>query len=84
MVNLTLNDEFKIKILKQYKKKPIDYTASGLATISNCQYETAKKACEFFYKIGILYKEKKEHGKKDYIYYGLTEIGKILIKSDKI
>ncbi len=80
MVILVKNDVLKIRILKQYKKKNISYTASFLSTILKSKYETIKKALEFFYSIKILEKEIKDHGKKNYTYYNLTKIGKDLIE----
>ncbi|MHA1344550.1 MAG: hypothetical protein ACTSQG_11220 [Promethearchaeota archaeon] len=84
MVKLIKNDILKIKILKAYKKNNISYTASILADNLKSKFETIKKALEFFSQIGVVYKEVKKHGKKDYTYYNLTEIGEELINSDKI
>lgn len=78
------SDNLKIKILKQYKAKNISYTASILSDILGSKFETVKRALEFFYNIGVVEKEIKEHGKKNYTYYNLTEIGNNLIKSQKI
>ena len=46
MAKLKLNrsDLLKIKILKQLKKKDIEYTASYLSTILDAKYETVKNA----------------------------------------
>lgn len=84
MVRLNINDKIKIKILKQYKKKNIDYTASYLSEILGHKYQTIKKALEFFFELGICKKDIKEHGKKNYVYYGLNEIGQELLKSEKL
>ena len=84
MVNLTKNDKLKIKILKQFKKKNIDYTSSYLSEILGGKFETIEKALQFFYEIGVLGKDIKEHGKINYTYYYLTDIGKNLLKSKKI
>lgn len=81
---LIKSDELKIKILKQYKKKSISYTASLLSNILKYKFETIRKALEFFCIIGILEKEVKHHGKKNYTYYNLTKIGDIIISLDKI
>lgn len=84
MERLIKNDLIKIDILKQFKKKNIAYTASILAKTLNCKFETAQKALEFFFQIGLVNKDIKEHGKKNYIYFELTKIGQILISSSKI
>ncbi|MHA1150486.1 MAG: hypothetical protein ACTSR8_19890 [Promethearchaeota archaeon] len=84
MTKLTKNDRIKLKILEQYKRKNISYTPSLLASILEFKYETIKKALEFFHLMGILDKEIKEHGKQNYTYYNLTEIGNIIIKAEKI
>ena len=84
MVKLIKSDNLKIKILRQYKKKNISYTASLLSGVLGYKFETIKRALEFFYKIGVVDKEIKEHGKKNFTYYNLTEIGKHLIRSEKI
>jgi len=81
MIKLTKNDNIKINILMQYKKKNISYTASILSGKLKCKFETARKALEFFYRIGVIDKEIKEHGKKIYTYYNLTESGSILLMS---
>lgn len=81
MVKLIKNDILKIKILKQYKKNNISYTASILSDILKSKFETLRKALEFFYLIGVVEKEIKEHGEKIYTYYNLTNNGKILLKS---
>lgn len=39
-----------------------------------------RKALEFFFRLGIVEKEIKEHRKKDYIYYNITELGELIIK----
>lgn len=84
MVKLIKNDIIKIKILKEFKKKNISYTASHLSHLVESKYETVRKALEFFVQIGLLEKDIKEHRDKDYTYYNLTNIGKDLIKSKKI
>ena len=84
MDNMTKNDKLKIIILKQYKKHLIDYTSSYLSNLLEHKFETVKKALNFFYEIGVLEKEIKDHGKKSITYYSLTEIGLLLINSDKI
>ena len=84
MVELIKGDKLKVKILKQYKKKNIDYTASYLSELLNARFETIRKALEFFYEIGIIEKDVKEHGEKSITYYYLTDLGKILINSAKI
>ena len=78
------NDILKIKILKQYKAKNISYTASILSNLVESKFETVKRALKFFINIGVVEKEIKEHGKKFFTYYNLTEIGINLIKSQKI
>ncbi len=78
------SDILKIKILKQLKKRNIEYTASYLSEILNAKYETAKKALEFFYEIDIIDKDIKEHGVKNITYYFLSSKGKSLIESNKI
>lgn len=84
MVKLNKSDILKIRILKQYKEKDIDYTASYLSDILKSKFETVSKALEFFYNIGVVEKDIKEHGKQNYTYYYLTKIGKELLKSEKI
>jgi len=84
MVKLIKSDVLKLKILKQYKERNISYTASLLSKELSGKFETIQKALEFFYKIGVIDKEIKEHGKKNFTYYNLTEIGKNLIKSERI
>jgi len=84
MVKLTKNDILKIQILKQYKKRSIDYTASYLSDILKSKFETVNKALEFFFCIGVVEKEIKQHGEKKITYFSLTEIGKNLINSNKI
>ena len=84
MDNMTKNDKLKIIILKQYKKHLIDYTSSYLSNLLEHKFETVKKALNFFYEIGVLEKEIKDHGKKSITYYSLTDIGLMLIKSHKI
>lgn len=84
MDRLIKNDLVKIKILKQLKKKNIAYTASILAKMLGFKFETVQKALEFFFHIGIVNKDIKEHGKMQYVYFELTEIGQILISSKKI
>ena len=84
MVKLIKNDILKIKILKQYKHRNIDYTASYLSNILKSKYETVKKALNFFYSIDILEKDIKEHGEKNITYFQLTEYGRNLLSSNKI
>ena len=84
MAQLNKNDILKIQILKQFKKKDIDYTASYLSEILDSKYETVKKALDFFYMIDILERDIKEHGKKNITYYNLTNYGKTLLRSNKI
>jgi hypothetical protein len=84
MVKLTRNDILKIQILEQFKKKEIDYTASYLSEILRSKFETISKALEFYFCLGIVEKDIKEHGKKKITYFSLTELGKNLIKSEKI
>ena len=84
MVKLIKNDLLKIEILKQYKKRNISYTASILADFLNSKFETVKKALEFFLRIGVIEEEVKIHGKIDYTYYNLADIGKALLRSNKI
>lgn len=84
MVKLNKNDVLKIQILKQFKKKEIDYTASYLSEILKSKFETVNKALEFFFCIGIVEKDIKEHGMKKITYFFLTDIGKNLINSNKI
>lgn len=84
MVNLIKNDIIKIKILNQYKKKNIDYTCSYLAKLLKGKFETINKALEFFVKIDVLKKDIKEHGKRTFVYYSLTDIGENLLSSDKL
>ena len=84
MVKLNKSDSLKIEILRQYKKKPIDYTASYLSDLLDSKFETIRKALEFFFRINVLNKDVKEHGEKKYTYYILTDIGKSLLKSKKI
>lgn len=84
MVKLIQNDLFKLQILKQYKRKNSSYTASILANLLKSKFETIQKALEFFYLIGVVDKEIKEHGKKHITYYNLTKVGQDLINSEKI
>jgi len=84
MIKLTKNDILKIQILKQFKKKEIDYTASYLSKILKRKYETVNKALEFYFCLGIVEKDIKEHGKTKITYFFLTELGKNLLKSKKI
>ncbi len=81
MVKLIKNDKLKIEILRQFKKKNISYTASILSSFLNSKFETINKALEFFYRIGVVEKEIKEHGKKRYTYYNLTESGNVLLST---
>lgn len=83
MPKLNKSDILKINILKQFKKKNIDYTASYLSEILSSKYETVKKALDFFYMIDIMDRDVKEHREKSIIYYRLTEYGKKLINSNK-
>jgi len=83
MPKLNKSDILKINILKQFKKKNIDYTASYLSEILSSKYETVKKALDFFYMIDIMDRDVKEHREKRIIYYRLTEYGKKLINSNK-
>lgn len=80
MVKLIKSDVIKINILKQYEKRNISYTASLLSDILKCKFQTVRNALEFFYCIGIVDKEIKEHGDKNYTYYNLTEIGKKILE----
>lgn len=75
MVKLNKNDVLKIQILKQYNKKNISYTASYLSKLLNSKFETIKKALEFYYMIGVVEKEFKDHGTKKTTYYNITKIG---------
>ncbi len=85
MAKLIKSDNLKIQILKQFKMKNRSYTASHLSEIYKSKFETMRRALEFFYAIGVVEKEVKEHGEnKKITYYNLTEIGKILLKSEKI
>ncbi len=84
MVKLNRSDLLKIKILKQLKKKNIEYTASYLSAILNAKFETVKNALEFFYEIDLIDKDVKEHGVKNITYYFLSSKGKKLIESNKI
>ena len=84
MNSMTKNDRLKIKILKQYKKHLIDYTSSYLSNMLNHKFETVKKALDFFYEIGVMEKEIKDHGNKTITYYSLTDLGLRLINSNKI
>lgn len=84
MARIIKNDELKIKILKQYKRNDSSYTASILAKIIKSKFETIKNALEFFYLIGVVDKEIKDHGKTHITYYNLTKVGQDLINSDKI
>jgi hypothetical protein len=84
MVNLNKSDILKIHILRQFKKKKIDYTASYMSELLNSKFETANKALEFFFEIGVLEKDVKEHGERNITYYSLTDIGSKLLSSPKI
>lgn len=84
MDKLNKSDILKIEILRQFKRKRIDYTASYMSNFVKHKFETVKKALDFFVGIGILEKELKEHGDKHYTYYRLSNTGNILIKSEKI
>ena len=84
MKNLNRSDILKIRILNQFKKKDIYYTASYIASLLDSKYETVHKALEFFFQIDILEKDIKEHAEKNVIYYLLTEFGRNLLKSQKI
>ena len=84
MVKLIQNDLLKLQILKQFKRKNSSYTASTLASLLNSKFETIKKSLEFFYLIGVVDKEIKEHGKRHITYYNLTKFGQELINSEKI
>ena len=83
MPKLIKNDILKIKILETYKEKNISYTASMLSDILKSKFQTVKNALEFFYCLGAVEKEVKEHGEKSYTYYNLTEIGEMLVNSIK-
>lgn len=85
MDKLIKNDNLKIQLLKHYKMKNSSYTASYLSEIYQCKFETTRRALEFFYAIGVVEKEVKEHGEnKKITYYNLTDIGRNLIKSKKL
>ena len=84
MDNLNKSDILKIRILRQFKEKNIDYTASYMADLMNNKYETVKKALEFYFSLGIVEKEIKEHGDIQYTYYKITDLGNKLLKSEKI
>lgn len=83
MTKLIKNDILKIKILETYKERNISYTASMLSDILKSKFQTVKNALEFFYRLGAVEKEVKEHGEKHYTYYNLTEIGEMLVSSIK-
>ena len=82
-MKLNKNDLVKILILQQYKKKNSSYTASLLAHLLKFKPETIKKGLEFLSYIGILEKEIKEHGKRNYSYFNLTDMGTILINQEQ-
>lgn len=80
MENIIKNDEIKIKILKELSLKA-KITPSMLATKLNYKYETIKKSLTFLEKLSLVEKEIMNHGKKDYVYYQLTKLGKEVSKN---
>tara|TARA_Y100000310_G_C20602496_1_gene773789 strand:- start:1118 stop:1363 length:246 start_codon:yes stop_codon:yes gene_type:complete len=80
MEHIIKNDQIKIKILKEMSSKD-KITPSRLATNLKYKYETIKKSLVFLEKISLVKKEIMNHGKKDYVYYQLTKLGKEVSKN---
>lgn len=77
--HLIFNDRVKIKGLIELEKR-ISLTPSALSRILKCQYETIKNALNFLEIIGLVSREVRKRGKKNYEYYSLTLLGKEIVK----
>ena len=77
---LTKSDKVKLAILLELRRG-MKMSPSMLASKIDCKYETVKKSLAFFLTIKMVKQEISTHGKKRYVHYELTELGKRVVKS---